>query len=194
MKADFLELVFMTDNPLLSDGSFDYDKLEPTEKALYEIASDAVADVQKRIPLPVFTKTMSKYANLDSVQFEKWRIHRFPAVRVYARYPSGKEAWYNLEPGYFDSKLDVTGKEISDRLFFLYQGKFGTPSLICEILPPLCHLSKWTWLGVAAFSAYKASNTQGAARLLWLGGTGIGLHEFAKRGGLDPQSKLDGNG
>jgi len=190
MKADYLSIIFITDNPLLSSGAFDYDKLEPEEKELYNMFSDAVAAAQPKIPIGVTVKTMSKYAHLDIVDLEKWGIHRFPAIRLYASYPDKKQAWYNLQRGPFDLTLNVDQQEITDRLIYLYKGEFGQPSLICKIFPPLCGLSKWAWLAVSIGCAYKAANSPARlGQMLWLGGAGLGLHEFGKRGGFNKTQK-----
>lgn len=191
MKADQLSVIFITDNPLLSDGAFDYAKLEPEEKDLYDIFSEGITLADGRIPIGINVKTMSKYAHLDSVDFERWGIHRFPAIRVYAHYPDGKESFYNLVKGPFDSELDVSQKNISDRLYFLYLGNFGKPSLLCEMFPPLCKIGAWAWLAIGAFSTYKALESKSAGKVVWGLGAGLCLNEFMKRGGLTAITQTD---
>lgn len=184
MKATRLQIVFISDNPKLANTGLGVGSpMTADELALYNALEDARALVQPRVGIPIDFYYLNKYKGNDLPTLEQWKIDRFPAVRVWAQYADGKQAWYNLNQGVLPTTY--TGQQIADYITGLYNGDFGKSSILCQILPPLCSIGGWLWLAGAVLSAYKFTQAQtDGQKLLWGAATGLTAQSFFAGGGF----------
>lgn len=114
---------------------------------------------------------------------------RFPLLRLFARYADGSVQGFVFSADALDyaksnisrTTWDAEGKHLDSFIEALYTGDFGNgkESLLCQIVPPLCALSKTMWGALALYGAYKttqARNTVG--RGAWGVGTALAAQAY----------------
>jgi len=181
-RATQVQAIFISDNPLLAQG-IDVANMTDTERETWEALQDAISAVQQDNPAAdIYLLTMNRYTGTQIVQIERWGVAQYPAIRLWAKYADDSEAYYLFDP--LIPGMAPPLDKVAPALSALYKGEFGGASLLCNLFPPLCRLSAFAWLGIAAFSAYRATQAQGAARLAWGAGAALAGNEFLQRGGI----------
>jgi hypothetical protein len=118
-------------------------------------------------------------------------LFTFPSAIITATYADGSRKIYVLGDEFIDKLtgaiwtpekiypyirillLNLTPKDQTDSAF------------LCKLLPPLCSVGGWVWLGLAIGATLKASSAQNFGRGLWGTGAALLWHEWYQRGGLD---------
>lgn len=187
MKATRVQAIFISDNAQLVNASyFPNPAMSDAEKATYLAMLEAAAQAQQETGAPVEIYEMNLYEGLDVVYLERWGINRFPAVRLWAQYPDGREGSYDLESLTNAVQTSQTVEDMKSRLVALWRGEFGDQTLLCKYLPILCELGGWAWLAIAGVGAASAINTERPLKkAMWLGITGYAGYQFMKGGGFE---------
>lgn len=185
MKANRLQVIFISDNPkLVNTGLGVGSPMTGTELAMYDALETARADAQPALPVQVEFFYMNKYKANDLPYLEQWQINRYPAIRVWAQYPDGKQVWYNLNQGI--APVEYTPEEIKKYIVSLANGDLGNNSILCTIFPPLCSLGGWLWLAGAAYSTYRFAEAQsGSGKVIWGAAAGLTWQSFFAGGGFE---------
>lgn len=183
MKASRLQIIFISDNPqLVNSGLGVGSPMSPEELAMYTAIEDARSLVQPSTTVNIQLFYLNKYKGNDLPLLEQWKINRYPAIRVWAEYPDGNQAWYNLNQGVLPETY--SGEEIAEYVTGLLDGDFGQSSIVCKIFPPLCSLGGWVWLAAAAYTSYRAIDSQQAGKIAWGGAALLSWDAFFAGGGF----------
>jgi hypothetical protein len=185
MKANRLHIIFISDNPkLVNSGMGVGSPMTAEELALYDALETARAELQPTIGLPIEYFYLNKYKGNDLPVLEQWKINRYPAVRIYAEYPDGRKAWYNLNQGVVPETY--TGAEVARYVKALATGTAEQSSILCQIFPPLCSIGGWLWLAGAAYSTYRFAEAQnGGGKIIWGAAAGLTWQSFFAGGGFE---------
>ena len=116
-------------------------------------------------------------------------LFTFPSAIITAEYPDGRQKQYVLGKEFID-KL-TGGIWSADRIYPYIRilllditPKPNDSSIFCKILPPLCSVGTWIWLGLAVGATIKANNSKNVKKGLWSTGAALLWWEWYQRGGV----------
>ena len=160
-------------------------------QALYQMFGNAIVTLRQRhgSDVPVYldfcpTTTPSNVAVLEQ---NGGSVLNLPAVQLYAKYNDGTAGQYFLKKGITDAfgSLSVTESQALAYTEALLYHLSPTPqTLLCKILPPLCSLGWYIWLGAAAYTTYQTTQARNVGKWIWGAAAALTWNEFVQRGGL----------
>lgn len=126
-------------------------------------------------------------------------LFTFPTAILTATYPDGTKKRYVLGDEFID-KL-TGGIWTAEKLYPYIRAlllnstpKESDTTLLCKLLPPLCSVGGWVWLGLAIGATLKASSAKNIGRGVWGTGAALLWHEWYQRGGLEQVKAAAGIG
>lgn len=105
----------------------------------------------------------------------------FPAIQIIGYYDGYTQRQYVLK-NYPGGTRTFDKQDIYNHIRALYENEFGDgqQSIICKILPPLCNLGAYVWLGIVGVCAYKTMEVHSKPlKLLWGTGAVLAFESFA---------------
>ena len=197
MKAQYLEIVFVTSNPqavaLYSPGGLDERALPPAggpltaaEDALLKKVDAAIAQFVMANPAASLNFFWADYYKAGNIQWINTNgIAQFPSVQIMAAYPDGSQAFYKLNTTITDQR-NYSTQDMVRMLEALASGSQGTEkSLICRLIPPLCTAGAYVWLALAAgATVVTISSKRKPIKIAAALGSTMLWSEFFDRGGF----------
>lgn len=198
IKATSVQICIFTPHDLKSIGLY-----PPAEQYLYQMFGNAILELRQRHGAnntPVFLDfcPIDQAANASVLSQNGGSIMNLPAVQIYAKYPDGTGGQYFLKKGFSDIASDkplVTEKtalQYTEAL--LYRLSPVTEPILCKLLPPLCSLGWYVWLGAAVYTTYKTTQARNIGKYAWGTAAALTWQAFVARGGLNELGKKVGIG
>lgn len=194
MKAEQIQVIFISKNPQTVDtGVGENTPMTTEELRLWNASQEAQAQA-RQLGVPIYDIDMNFYRGTEIVQLERWGFSHYPGLRIWAKYPDGKQAWYNLNETILDAR-EYSADDIFQRIKALIEGDFGHQPLLCRLFPPLCQVGGYIWLAGAVITTYQAINTKGIPQVVNGAAAALCWNEFFGKGGFknlfSGQQKLD---
>ena len=116
-------------------------------------------------------------------------LFTFPSAIITADYPDGSQKQYVLGKEFIDK---LTGGIWTSEKLYPYirtlllniSTQNSDSTFMCKLLPPLCSVGGWIWLGIAIGAGMKASNSKGIGKGVWGTAAALAGWEWYQRGGL----------
>lgn len=110
-------------------------------------------------------------------------IASFPAAQIFATYPDGEKGQYILQKDLNDRwKIDWNPDEVAPFVEALLYRLKPADSFLCKLVPELCEIGKYIWLGLAGAATYKFATTENpVSKVAWGAGAGILWNEYLNR-------------
>lgn len=164
----------------------------PEMKAMWIAFGNAIVNLRKRhgntLPVEMYVCPITIDENAVVVSQNNLDFSLLPAAQVYATYSDGTAAKYFLSKNLAErfSGINWTAADVQPYIeALLYRSKPSDASVLCKLLPPLCSVGGWVWLGLAIGATMKASNTKGElSKGVWSTGAALLWWEWYQRGGL----------
>lgn len=171
------------------------------EQYLYQMFGNAIVELRKLHgnDVPVFLDFCPVAGNQNNgvvLEQNGGSILNLPAVQIYAKYPDGTAGQYFLKKGITDqgssTPLVDEQKALAYTQALLYHLSPTPQTLLCKILPPLCSLGWYVWLGAALYTTYRTTQARNVGKYVWGGAAALTWNEFIQRGGLKELGKKVG--
>lgn len=171
------------------------------EQYLFQMFGNAIVDLRKELgnSLPVFLDfcpVAGNQNNLLVLEENGGSPLNLPAVQLYAKYPDGTVSQYFLKKGIADiNSATPLVDESKARAYveaLLYRAAPVPETLLCKIIPPLCALGWYAWLGAALYTTYRTTQARNVGKYVWGGAAALTWNEFIQRGGLKELGKKVG--
>lgn len=171
------------------------------EQYLFQMFGNAIVSLRQQLgnSLPVyldFCPVAGNQNNLIVLEENGGSPLNLPAVQLYAKYPDGTASQYFLKKGITDINSDTPlVDEPKARAYveaLLYRAAPVPETLLCKIIPPLCALGWYAWLGAALYTTYRTTQARNVGKYVWGGAAALTWNEFIQRGGLKELGKKVG--
>lgn len=174
-----------------------YEDQPADEKAMFDAFARVVIEIQEKhgstAPIDLNFCPLTMNENAVIVAKQGLDISRLPAAQVWATYPDGNNRLFFLKTGL--GGIDFTPEVLRPYVeSLLYNRAAQEQSLICKIIPPLCDLGGWVWLGLALGASYKSTQARNIGKIAWGIGAAALWQGWASRGGLDQVKEAVGIG
>lgn len=122
-------------------------------------------------------------------------LFTFPCAMITATYEDGTRKLYVLGDEFIDKLTGGiwTPEKIYPYIRVLLLGitpQQSDTTILCKLLPPLCSVGGWIWLGLAIGATLKASNSKSIGKGVWGTGAALLWWEWYQRGGVNQVKEL----
>ena len=188
IKATSVQICIFTPHDLKSIGLY-----PPAEQYLYQMFGNAIIELRQRhgagnTPVYLDFCPIDQAVNASILSQNGGSIMNLPAVQLYAKYADGTGGQYFLKKGLTDIGSDTplvtekTALQYTEAL--LYRLSPVTEPILCKLLPPLCSLGWYVWLGAAIYTTYKTTQARNVGQYAWGTAAALTWQAFIARGGL----------
>lgn len=185
MKAIQVRAILILKNSALAGAGCGINTalMTPEEIQAWNTLQDSVATVSQETNFQINTSEINYWCGNDALDVNRWGIGQFPAVRIYAEYPDGTQAYKDFQPLYPGANVDL--EQLPTYLSAFVTKSFGSgANWLCKILPPLCSLGKYAWLAIGVATTYKATTTKKGAQLAWGAASVLVWQQYVQRSGI----------
>lgn len=159
------------------------------EQTIFQAFGQVITELRARHgdDVPVYLEFCSLTNANNQLIASQLGITDFPGVQVFATYPDGKIAKYGLVKDLGDKFTGINWTADDVRPYVeavLYQRKPSSPSILCQIFPPLCDLGAYIWIVAAAYTTFRAVASEKGARIAWGAAAGLSWQSFFAAGGF----------
>lgn len=159
---------------------------------MWNAFGNAIVNLRKRhgnsLPVEMYVCPVTINDNAVVVSQNNLDFSLLPAAQVYATYSDGTAAKFFLSKNLSErfSGINWTASDVQPYIEgLLYRSKAAEATLLCKLIPPLCSVGGWIWLGLAVGATLKASNSSGkVSQGVWGTGAALLWWEWYQRGGL----------
>ncbi len=174
----------------------------PEMRAMWNAFGNAIVQLRQKhgntLPVEMYVCPVTVPENAVIVSQEGLSMSLLPAAQIYATYSDGAAGKFFLSKNLGERFSGINWKASDIKPYIealLYRSESAEQSILCKLLPPLCNVGGWVWLGLAAAATLKASNSQGKiAKTAWTGGAALLWWEWYQRGGLSQLKETVGIG
>lgn len=161
-------------------------------RAMWDAFGETIVQLRRRhgqnVPIEMYVCPITIPQNAVIIAQNNLDPSLLPAAQVYAEYSDDTAGGYFLSRTLSERFSGIKWRSGDVKPYveaLLYRAKPSEQSIICKLVPPLCSVGGWVWLGLAAAATIKAASTQGQpGKTMWWGGTFLLWKEWADRGGL----------
>lgn len=183
IKAKYVQICIFTPQDKVSVSLYPAE-----EQRLYQMFGNAIVELQKLHGnyVPVFLDfcPTNNPDNVAVLEQNGGSVLNLPAVQIYAVYNDDTGGQYFLKKGITGS-VDVNeSKALAYVQALLYRLSPTPDPLLCKILPPLCSLGWYFWIGAAAYTTYRTTQARNVGKYLWGAAALLTWQGFIARGGL----------
>ncbi len=186
IKAKSIQICIFTPKDLNSVNAYPHQ-----EQYLYYTFYNILVDLVKLhgdIPVVLDFCPVAGTSNLQVLEQNGGSPLNLPAVQLWAEYADGTASQYFLKKSLTDINSDAPILDDKKALAYvqalLYRLSPTTQPILCKILPPLCSLGWYFWLGAAAYTTYRTTQARNVGKYVWGAAALLTWQGFIARGGL----------